>query len=389
MKEVVVTTDGIQCPIRINDVYGGDLKEPYYALQGLPWRELGLGGFELELTCLTPDNVGRIRYNVSATYDECEGTWIKDFSLLDSDARRATRIFPIRAVNSDGLAMTRDDTTGDEANRTRYFGFCLRHPPILLCGRSPQIASLLRGGSKSGLLPYALTIIKSIEFIDGANSAVNTSQPAATSSDGVSAQMSTQAWSKGVKQIVVATDSNKCPIRINDVYGGTLDSNAYTLHGFAGKKLGFDSLSLSLSCLRADNAQFIGAFVSATYDEREGRWVKDLSLGDSDARRASRIFPIRAVNSNGLAMTRDDTAGSEESRTRYFGFCLRHPPVALCGSTDAIASLYYGKNENGLLPYALTIIKSIKFVDGKNNGAGAGQSAAASSGRTGQDRKSD
>jgi hypothetical protein len=59
--------------------------------------------------------------------------------------------------------VTQDAVTGDPETRDRAFRFCLRHPPVMLCGSVLAIARPYR--SKVGLMPYALTLINSIEFV--------------------------------------------------------------------------------------------------------------------------------------------------------------------------------------------------------------------------------
>jgi len=180
-----------------------------------------------------------------------------------------------------------------------------------------------------------------------------------------------------IKQVVVQTDGNSCSIRMADPYGGRLTETGYDLIGLPYRKTGLEVLSLFFKCLRSDDQEHIKYTVSATYEEQKDQWIPDVSWLTSEEQRATRIFPLHGVDSAGVGMTRDAINGDEEARDRAFAFCLRHPPVMLCGSTSQIARPYY--NKTGLMPYALAIIKSIEFIDTPDVGARAASDAVSSS----------
>lgn len=168
VKQIVVTTDGVQCPIRLADPYNARVTETRYVLDHFPYRRTGLGELYLQFECVNSNDAEAIRNIVPASFDENRKQWEEDFSALSAEdvalLKPVTRIFPLEAANSTGIAVTQEQTNGDPKTRDRRFAFCLRHPPVMLCGGTPQIARPFY--QKSDLLPFALTVVKSIEFVD-------------------------------------------------------------------------------------------------------------------------------------------------------------------------------------------------------------------------------
>ncbi|WP_156824684.1 hypothetical protein [Caldimonas manganoxidans] len=94
---------------------------------------------------------------------------------LDDDFKktleRGVRFYELRSVNASGFAVTQDDVIGDENKRRRVLDYCLFHDKKAVCssfdtrmGYVPDI----RRNPKNDLTPYALKILRSIEFIDDA-----------------------------------------------------------------------------------------------------------------------------------------------------------------------------------------------------------------------------
>ena len=185
---------------------------------------------------------------------------------------------------------------------------------------------------------------------------------------GFSASAFAQLWPRGVKEAVVSSGSHNCPIRLSDPYGGRLDGNNYVLIHLPYRRTGLAVLSLSFQCLGSDDAESQRRFVFAKYDNQRERWEPDFSALSSDdvalLKPVTKRFDLRAVNSSGVGVTQDAVNGDPETRDRSLGFCLRHPPVMLCGSVPAVVRPYYSKV--GLMPYVLTLLKSIEFVDGQD-----------------------
>jgi hypothetical protein len=175
---------------------------------------------------------------------------------------------------------------------------------------------------------------------------------------------------KEEKSTVVNSKGKTCPIRITDPFGGKLTESSYELTGLPYKKTNVEVLSLYLECASSDDADAVKRFVYAIFDVQHGKWQPDFtSLSQEDLtllKPVTRIFPLKAINSSGVGVTQDAVTGDPKQRSRAFTFCLRHPPVMLCGSTSTIAYPYYGKS--GVMPYALRILDSLEFVDDRDNG---------------------
>jgi hypothetical protein len=161
VKTVVVESYDLRCPIQITDPYGGELTSTGYALMHPP-KKMMFGTLVLELKCFSVNNVENILFTVSGVYDETLGSWRQDLAALLPEEQSETRTFPIRAANSTGFGKTRDSILRDYENRD--FAFCLRHPPVVLCGKTPHIAG--PDYKRDDLMPFALAIIKSIRFVD-------------------------------------------------------------------------------------------------------------------------------------------------------------------------------------------------------------------------------
>lgn len=168
VKRVIVNVGGHSCPIRIIDPYGGRLDEGGYDVDRLPHQKTGIGDFTLSLECLDLNDANLIGPYVLARYSEAQKKWVADYSVLSARDRAllepVTKRFLLNSVNSSGIGATQDAINGDPATRSRSLGFCLRHPPLMLCGNVPTVAIPYR--DKTGVMPYALKIIRSIEFVD-------------------------------------------------------------------------------------------------------------------------------------------------------------------------------------------------------------------------------
>ena len=115
-------------------------------------------------------------------YDARAQTWRKDMQKLydlyiepsPSFKRaldRAVRIHEMKSVNAQGFAYTLDDVTGEESTRRRVLYYCLMHGPKAVCNsfdtRMGYLPDIQRN-PRNDLTPYALKILRSIEFLDDA-----------------------------------------------------------------------------------------------------------------------------------------------------------------------------------------------------------------------------
>lgn len=98
-------------------------------------------------------------------YSNNSKKWV---SYYDGDGDRTllspvSRIYPIKTANSSGFARTTDEIIGDPNQRVRFFSYCLFHDAEALCGNG-QVMKI--SDPKNNLLPYALEILRSVQFIE-------------------------------------------------------------------------------------------------------------------------------------------------------------------------------------------------------------------------------
>jgi hypothetical protein len=124
-------------------------------------------------------------------YDARAQTWRKDMQKLydlyiepspsfKRELDRAVRIHEMKSVNAQGFAYTLDDVTGEESTRRRVLYYCLMHGPKAVCNsfdtRMGYLPDIQRN-PRNDLTPYALKILRSIEFIDDATTPATPAAP--------------------------------------------------------------------------------------------------------------------------------------------------------------------------------------------------------------------
>lgn len=133
-------------------------------------------------------------------------------------------------------------------------------------------------------------------------------------------------------------------------------------------------LSFNLSCGDGEAGKVV--ISEATYDPQTETWKKDVdkrikSLGFgispqeykslyADFNKAIRVYNVTAVNSKGVASTEVDTTGDERNRRRQMGFCLFHPPKALCGRGNV--GMVADGPQSDLSARVLEILRTIEFL---------------------------
>lgn len=80
--------------------------------------------------------------------------------------------------------------------------------------------------------------------------------------------------------------------------------------------------------------------------------------------RVSSIYQIKNLDVSGFARTTDEVNGEFSKRTRLLDFCVFSGDKALCGHGEVMR---LSKPNRTDLPYALKIIRTIKFVSDKND----------------------
>ncbi len=80
---------------------------------------------------------------------------------------RAIRFHEIQTANAQGFAFTEDDLDGDETGRRRQMSYCIFHMQKAVCGESTMaLLPMIRQHPGNDLTPFALRILRSIEFLD-------------------------------------------------------------------------------------------------------------------------------------------------------------------------------------------------------------------------------
>ena len=172
-----------------------------------------------------------------------------------------------------------------------------------------------------------------------------------------------------LKQVVVAGQGHECPIQLVDPYGARVRPTRYVLYKDipdSKGKIRTVNLFLQLSCQSSNDADRPGS-VPARFDQTRMKWIEELSQMDPLLRPYTKTFPLNGLNSLGIGVTWVMTPpGSDGIYPVHFIFCLRHPPVMLCGDSSEIADLDDPRSthyQNNVLPIALKVIRSIQFVD--------------------------
>ena len=128
--------------------------------------------FYLGFTCYAADKK-RLSQGEPVRYNDQTKKWERDItnrfeSWYSEEGKkeldRASHFYELNAINANGYAYTEDDTIGDEQWRQRHLHYCLIKDAKALCGNGDM--GYLRNGEKWDLTPYALQILRSIEFID-------------------------------------------------------------------------------------------------------------------------------------------------------------------------------------------------------------------------------
>lgn len=148
---------GLTCPIRFIDPYFGYLSSPSYEAE----HKAPIG-----MRCFDSDD-GTVRHGW-AKFEEAQQRWQVSLPPEDEELFAGkTRIYQLTNSNASGWVVTIDDATGEEFGRRRMLHYCLIHPPKALCG-SGEMGYIedIRRHPKNDLTPYALKILRSIEFLD-------------------------------------------------------------------------------------------------------------------------------------------------------------------------------------------------------------------------------
>ncbi|SAK74715.1 hypothetical protein AWB77_03362 [Caballeronia fortuita] len=164
---------------------------------------------------------------------------------------------------------------------------------------------------------------------------------------------------------LIRNGAQNCSFDFIDPYRGWMSGNDYVAYNLPYNKTRIGNFSINFECISSADTKLIRAYTVARYDQQEQRWEADFSgLSESDRNLLAPVtkwLSVEAVNSSGFGALQDLVTGDPEIRSTSLGFCLLHPPVALCGSAPVVAIPFHDKV--GVLPMVLKVIESIEFVD--------------------------
>jgi hypothetical protein len=106
--------------------------------------------------------------------------WVLDKKSYSPLPEEHVAIYPLRGNSWSGAGLSSDQTTGDEDQRMRNFGFCISGAKQVLCGTIQQVMFLT--SPKDSTIPQVIQLLQSIEFIDEAPNAPVEATKAPTSS---------------------------------------------------------------------------------------------------------------------------------------------------------------------------------------------------------------
>jgi hypothetical protein len=98
-----------------------------------------------------------------------DSRWVLDQESYSPLPEEHVAIYPLRGNPWSGAGLSGDQTTGDEDQRMRSFGFCISGAKQVLCGSIQQVMFLT--SPKESTIPQVIQLLQSIEFIDDASNA--------------------------------------------------------------------------------------------------------------------------------------------------------------------------------------------------------------------------
>jgi len=157
------------CAISVTDFYGGHLQS------GMPknasyWTDVPpvhstLDKFSIDFECQVSQELENAAPNFGARWDERESIWRLYYE--DENDKKilppVSQIYQIKSRNAVGFLRTTDQINGDEAQRVRFYSFCLFHGKAAVCGTGQ---SMRLEEPKGDYLPAIVRILRSVSFID-------------------------------------------------------------------------------------------------------------------------------------------------------------------------------------------------------------------------------
>jgi len=124
-----------------------------------------LDKFSIDFECQVSQELENAAPNFGARWDERESIWRLYYG--DENDKKilppVSQIYQIKSRNAVGFLRTTDQINGDEAQRVRFYSFCLFHGKAAVCGTGQ---SMRLEEPKGDYLPAIVRILRSVSFID-------------------------------------------------------------------------------------------------------------------------------------------------------------------------------------------------------------------------------
>ncbi|MFM0227250.1 hypothetical protein [Paraburkholderia dipogonis] len=173
---VLAVDMGADCAISVIDYYGGHLASGVVANASY-WTEKPpvpstIEKFSLRFKCIDVQSSDGTALAYGAAWDMRGKRWKPYYE--DNSERRLTapvsRIYQVRSINATGFLRTTDQINGEEAQRVRFYSFCLFNGHKAVCGDGQSMR--LREPQRD-FLPYILRVLRSLSFIDSQSKTSN------------------------------------------------------------------------------------------------------------------------------------------------------------------------------------------------------------------------
>jgi hypothetical protein len=169
----------VPCRFKFTDPFFGYLSDEwYYSRSKIPF------GF-MCYNATDPDpSKPNLADGFSVNFDMKAKRWVSDRSRFEAHLRAqgmdeewvkkyadADHFYELTTKTAKGFAMTRDHVIGDESRRERHLHYCLIREPKAICGQGVMgTLDDIKKRPKTDLTPYALQILRTIEFVDDESS---------------------------------------------------------------------------------------------------------------------------------------------------------------------------------------------------------------------------
>jgi hypothetical protein len=135
--------------------------------------------FGFDITCHAKfHNENEVSTRFGGRFNKNEKKWIPDFGDASEndilELEKVTKTFSLDSRNGHGFYTIQDDLDGEPSRRVRHISYCLFHETNAVCGYG-QVKRLV--DAKSDMLPYALRILRSVEFTDTPAATDKTTNP--------------------------------------------------------------------------------------------------------------------------------------------------------------------------------------------------------------------